>query len=269
MSTPSVLFVHAHPDDEALWTGGTTVAAAEAGWRVAVLTCTWTEGTRRYEELCRSLDFLGAGAPRLLRYADAGVPESAPDELPFCRADLDTEIGALVAQIRAFRPDVVVTYDGYGVYGHPDHIHTHRIVVAAVDDAALGVLYPDAGPAWHVSSLYMVTPPKSLARATWERTTRTAAPDDDHLPGTDDDRIDVEVDVRPYLDRKWSALMSHESEIRRSSALRILTALDAEQRAYFIGTESYLRRDLGPGGLLLPGAVVLDHGSEAAPSSLH
>ncbi len=73
-----MLAVHAHPDDESIFSGGVLAQHAAAGARTEVVTATWTEGTHRAEELARALEILGAGPPRLLGYADAKVPESAP-----------------------------------------------------------------------------------------------------------------------------------------------------------------------------------------------
>ncbi|CAM5610665.1 1D-myo-inositol 2-acetamido-2-deoxy-alpha-D-glucopyranoside deacetylase [Streptomyces microflavus] len=78
VSLPSLLAVHAHPDDESLFSGGVLAQHAAAGARTAVVTTTWVEGSHRVIELARALEILGAGAPRLLGYADARVPESAP-----------------------------------------------------------------------------------------------------------------------------------------------------------------------------------------------
>nr|WP_328817123.1 PIG-L family deacetylase [Nonomuraea cypriaca] len=92
------------------------------GARTAVVTCTWAAGTRRAGELERSLDILGAGKPRLLEYADARKPESAPGRLRFLDVPLGEAVGRLVEHIREFRPDVVLTYDAYGAYG----MHAHE-----------------------------------------------------------------------------------------------------------------------------------------------
>ncbi|MCA2222037.1 PIG-L deacetylase family protein [Nonomuraea aurantiaca] len=100
MTEPSLLCVHAHPDDEALWTGGTLARFADAGARTGVVTCTWTEGTRRVAELARSLDILGAGEPRLLGYADGNAGLSAPGAARFVDAPLDEAVGRLVGHIR-------------------------------------------------------------------------------------------------------------------------------------------------------------------------
>ena len=162
MSTPSVMAVFAHPDDESLSAGGLLARTAGEGGRTAVVTSTWAPDSRRAAELAAALRLLGAGPPRLLGYADARVPDSAKGRPRFCDAPLDDAVCSLVEHIRDFRPDIIVTHDAYGgVTGHPDHLHTHRITVLAAQAAVLEGLYPDAGPPWRARSLYLATHPHS------------------------------------------------------------------------------------------------------------
>lgn len=155
-----LLFVHAHPDDESIWTGGLIAAAARSGASVSVVTCTMGElgevigapyqglvadeadqlGGFRVAELRSALRALGANgpdnAPRFLggagRWRDSGMAGDKGNEHP--RAFVNSGDEA-VAQLRTIldelQPDVVITYDADGGYGHPDHIRAHDITVAA------------------------------------------------------------------------------------------------------------------------------------------
>ncbi|TNY37809.1 PIG-L family deacetylase [Thermomonospora catenispora] len=237
-----LMCVHAHPDDEAIWTGGVLARAADEGIRTAVVTCTWTEGTRRAAELARSLEILGAGRPRLLGYADAEVPESGPSR--FVDAPLEESVGRLVAHIRDFRPDTVITYDAYGGYGHPDHIHAHRVTLAAVEAAAHPRLHPEAGDPWRVRELHLVTFPLSVVRTLWEELLGAPPEPDRALPGVPDEMVALTVDVRPWTGRKWRALQAHESEAERGAGPAMLSGLSEEQRVRLLGTEYYIRRPL-------------------------
>jgi N-acetyl-1-D-myo-inositol-2-amino-2-deoxy-alpha-D-glucopyranoside deacetylase len=157
------LFVHAHPDDETLTTGLTMAAYAARGHDVHVLTCTLGEegevippalahlgadrddtlGTWRRQELRAAMSVLGVGHSVLgedpeggvaSRYRDsgmAGTPAAAHRDA-FARADPAEASAMVAAQIRALLPDVVVTYDEHGGYGHPDHIQTHRMTMLAL-----------------------------------------------------------------------------------------------------------------------------------------
>ncbi|MEP7035567.1 MAG: N-acetyl-1-D-myo-inositol-2-amino-2-deoxy-alpha-D-glucopyranoside deacetylase [Dermatophilaceae bacterium] len=162
-----LLFVHAHPDDETLTSGVTMAAHVARGDDVHLLTCTLGEegevippelahlradrddrlGPWRREELRAAMSLLGV-AQRVLgedlergvasRYRDSGMAGASSEGHPdaFARAD-PAEAAELVAgHIRALRPDVVVTYDQHGGYGHPDHIQTHRATVAALSALA-------------------------------------------------------------------------------------------------------------------------------------
>ncbi|MFD0838279.1 PIG-L family deacetylase [Williamsia serinedens] len=244
----SVMFVHAHPDDESLWTGGTIARLADAGATLSTLCLTWADGTKRHAELQRALAALGAPPATALGYADRGFADSAPGAPRLCDADFDVVVMQVAGAIRTHRPDVVVTYDAYGVYGHPDHIRTNRVTLAAVDAAATSSIYPDAGLAWQVRSAYLTTVPTS----TMEAIRRRIGTDPDAPPaGTPDEDIDLSVDVADWVDRKWSAIVEHRSEMDRSTALKALLALDEETRRRLLRVEYYLRRDLVPGGCAL------------------
>ncbi|MEV0401142.1 PIG-L family deacetylase [Actinoallomurus sp. NPDC050550] len=243
MSDTGLLCVHAHPDDEALWTGGVLARYADAGVRTGVVTCTWVEGTRRVEELRRSLALLGAGEPRLLGYSDAGANESGGDER-FVEADVDEAVGRLVGHIREFRPDVVVTYDAFGGYGHPDHVRAHRVTLAAVEAAAYEQLFPEAGEPWQARTLYLVTVPRSVVRAEWEKIFGAPPEPGQVLPGTPDEQVTTTVDVRAWADRKWEAFQAHESEAERGAGPAMFAGLPDEERERLLATEWYIRRDL-------------------------
>ncbi len=238
----SLLCVHAHPDDEALWTGGLLARSAEAGGRTGVVTCTWAEGTRRAGELERSLAILDAGKPRLLGYADARVPESAPGSPRFCDAPLEESVGRLVGHIREFRPDAVITYDGYGGYGHPDHVHAHRVTLAAVEAAGYPQLYPGAGEPWRPRSLYLATVPRSAVLALWPQVFGGEPEPGQPLPGVPDEEISTTVDVRRWHERKWAAFAAHASEAERGAGPAVFAALPAETRQRLLGTEWFIRR---------------------------
>ncbi len=239
--------MHAHPDDEALWTGGVLARYADAGVRTGVVTCTWAAGTRRAGELERSLAILGAGRPRLLEYADAHVPESAVGGPRFIDAPFDESVGRLVAHIRDFRPDVVVTYDGYGCYGHPDHIQAHRVTLAAVEAAGYDQLYPGTGAPWRPRQFFLATVPQSAVRSLWRELFDVPPGPTETLPGVADDRVGATVDVSPWYDRKWAALTRHESEAERGAGPAPLAKLPEETRRRLLGTEWYIRRDLAAG----------------------
>jgi N-acetyl-1-D-myo-inositol-2-amino-2-deoxy-alpha-D-glucopyranoside deacetylase len=238
---PGLLAVHAHPDDEAILTGGVLAQAAAAGRRAAVVTCTGGERGEvvgegldpvavrprlaevRAAELVRALDVLGVGPPRLLGYRDSGMlgEEGNDDPSSFWRAPFDEAVGRLVSHIRDFRPAVVLTYDAYGGYGHPDHVQAHRVTLVAVEAAAAAPLYPEAGEPWRAAKVYFATFPKSAilmaTRLLAERGLPTpfepAERIEDVVGGASDDEITTVVDVRPWLEQKITALKSHATQL--------------------------------------------------------
>src|SRR5262245_9929778 len=159
----SLLTVHAHPDDETISTGGVMARYSRAGNRVVCVTCTGGEQGEivipdmdtpenhaqlreiREEELRRALEHLGPIHHRWLGYIDSGMMGTPENELPgtFWQADLDEAAGRLVRIIRETRPQVVVGYNDFGSYGHPDHIRSAQVAKLAFERAGDASQYPD------------------------------------------------------------------------------------------------------------------------------
>ena len=158
---PTLMTIHAHPDDETIGTGGTMAKAVAAGRRVVLVTGTRGEmgeivvpemdtpenhrrlAEIRAAELERAMDRLGVTEWENLGYRDSDMMGRVGNHDPRCfwRADLDEAAGRLVWLIRRYQPDVVTAYNAFGGYGHPDHIRVHDVAVRA---------FPRAGdPAWY------------------------------------------------------------------------------------------------------------------------
>jgi N-acetyl-1-D-myo-inositol-2-amino-2-deoxy-alpha-D-glucopyranoside deacetylase len=242
----ALLAVHAHPDDESLWTGGLLARSADAGNATAVVTCTDGEladgssfappGTRT-KEWAEALQVLGVTSSAMLHYRDSGRLGHGQGSL--CGAPFDDVVAHLVGQIRALRPAAVVTYDAAGASGHLDHIRVHRATLAAVEAAAVPFLLPAHGPAWAVESVWLSTAPSSLAAHAAAVGLHPA-----EVPSTPDERVDVSLDVRPWLATKWAALQCHASEFERGASISVFA--DPTLRDLGLGTEFFLHRP-GPG----------------------
>lgn len=241
---PSLLGVFAHPDDESLLAGGVLARHAAAGARTAVVTTTWARAGARARELAAALSVLGAGEPRMPGYADARDESSSPGRPRLGDAPLDEVIAQLVLQIRAFRPDVVITHDALGqLTAHPDHRHTHRVTLLAVEAAALGPLYPETGAPWQPSALYAATHPHSGVADLGPLLAGVGKA----VVTVPDEYVTATVDVTPWLDEKWRAIRSHRSQLERSRSLPgLLSSLPEEPRNRILGTEYYTRVSLTP-----------------------
>ncbi|MFG2684119.1 PIG-L family deacetylase [Streptomyces sp. NPDC048392] len=244
MSRPSLLGVFAHPDDESLLAGGVLAQHAAAGAATAVVTATWAPDTHRAAELADALALLGAGKPRMLGYADARIPQSAPGMPRLCDAPLDDVVDVLVGHIRELRPDIVVTHDAYGqLTGHPDHVRTHQITLLAAEAAGLAHLHPEVGPPWQPAALYAATHPES-----------GVGPLGPLLEGVDktvlavpDSYVTTSVDVTPWVDAKLRAILAHQGEVARERSLPgILARLSEADRIQIIQTEHFTRLTPGP-----------------------
>lgn len=189
----TLMTVHAHPDDEAIGTGGTMARAVQDGHRVVLVTCTGGElgeivvpeldteenhrrlAEIRAGELAAAMHELGVTEWEGLGYRDSGMIDTPGNDDPrsFWRANLDEAAGRLVWLVRQFRPDVMTTYNDFGGYGHPDHIRTHDVAVRAFDRAGDPDWYPEQLEAglepWTPCKLYEQVIPASVRRRMSER----------------------------------------------------------------------------------------------------
>jgi len=118
------------------------------------------------------------------------------------------------------RPQVLVTYDDFGGYGHPDHIQAHRVAMYAAVLAAAPSFRPDLGEAWDIAKIYWTAFPKSIVLAGIEalkaagETTGFAAMDPDDMPFVVDDAlVTTTIDAEDWLDRKMAAMAAHATQI--------------------------------------------------------
>jgi len=166
--------VHAHPDDEVVFTGGTLLLYANKGVNTVLVTATGGEegeihdpdldpdearprlGDIRREELRQAVEILRIGHLQMLNYRDSGMAGSDANAQPenFHNADRDEATQKLVALVRRYRPQVLITYDDFGAYGHPDHIACNVITRAAFDKAGDASYHPELGEPWQPLKLY-------------------------------------------------------------------------------------------------------------------
>ncbi len=274
-----LLLVHAHPDDETIGTGATMAKYAAENVLVTLVTCTLGEegevlvpelahlaadrddqlGPRRREELATAMEALRVSDHRLLggagRWRDSGMIGTPANERADCfwRADLDEAVRELVAIVREVRPQVVVTYDENGGYGHPDHIQAHRVAVAAFESAGDPAFAPELGEAWRPGKLYWTAIPKSALQQGIEALKASGnenffgVDSADDLPfGVPDEQITTEVDASEHLEAKVAAMRSHRTQIEVDGPFFALSN-HVGQRAF--GVEHYIlaRGERGPG----------------------
>ncbi len=176
MAPLRLMAVHAHPDDESSKGAAVMARYAAEGVDVLVVSCTGGERgdvlnprlqddpevladlpARRRLEMAAAASALGV-RQTWLGFVDSGLPEGDPlPPLPegcFALAPLTETVPALVAKIREFRPQVLLTYDENGGYPHPDHIMTHVVSMAAVEAAADAEQHPELGEPWQVAKVY-------------------------------------------------------------------------------------------------------------------
>jgi N-acetyl-1-D-myo-inositol-2-amino-2-deoxy-alpha-D-glucopyranoside deacetylase len=250
-----LLLVHAHPDDESINNGATMAKYVAEGAHVTLVTCTLGEegevlvpdlvhlaadrndalGEHRIGELDAAMKELGVTDYRFLggpgRYRDSGMvydeagSATAPPEVKdgtFWRADLREAANHLVEVIRDVRPQVLVTYDDFGGYGHPDHIQAHRVATYGAALAAAPSYQPGLGEAWDISKVYWVAMSASRLRDGLRRlrdagdtTVFEGMDPEGPLPpfAIEDDQLTAAVDGNAHVEQKLAAMRAHATQI--------------------------------------------------------
>jgi LmbE family N-acetylglucosaminyl deacetylase len=235
----TLMAVHAHPDDEATGTGGLLARSAAEGIRTVLVTCTdgscgdGPDGVKpgepghdpaavvemRQAELAKSCAVLGVEHLELLGYVDSGMMGWPNNDTAgsFWTTPVPDAAAKLAELIRRYQPDVVVTYDENGFYGHPDHIQAHRITMAAVAETGLPAkVYWTTAPRSKMDEFSKIM--KELG-ADWED------PDDEDGPlsevGLPDEEITTWLDTRAYGGQKFDALAAHASQSENIFFLRM------------------------------------------------
>jgi LmbE family N-acetylglucosaminyl deacetylase len=242
------VFFHAHPDDEAIATGGTMAKAAAAGHRVVLVLATRgelgepVEGVlrdgehlwqRRVEESHRSAEVLGVARVEFLGYRDSGMmgESTNDDEGSFWRADFDEAADRFAAIVDEERADVVVVYDENGGYGHPDHIQVHRVGVEGARRAGVVNIYE--------STVSREAVLRSLANAGDEsgETESLRAEIEAGTFGSPEALITHAVDVSAFVDQKRASMVAHASQIPDDS---FFLAMPPEIFEQAFGVEWYI-----------------------------
>ena len=266
MDQLTFLAVHAHPDDEASSTGGLYRLLANQGVRTVLVCCTNGEcgdgpdGAKpdadhhdgdevaavRAIELDNAVEVLGISRLVRLGYRDSGMkgwPQNSDPE-SFWATPASVAAEKLAAILREESPQVIMTYNEYGFYGHPDHIQAHLITLAAIK-------LLDYEP-----TLYYNAIPDSVMvrfRERWEQEDREQkaadaakglvrepepANEEDEIPmGTPDADISAAIDISDVSDAKFDALAAHQSQIADSFWMK----MGREQFKQVMGTEWFIR----------------------------
>src|SRR5688500_18240421 len=218
-------------------------------------------GGYRISELRGAMSALGVDDMRFLggagRYRDSGMMGTPANGKPraFWNADLDEAVAHAVAVVREVRPQVLVTYDENGGYGHPDHIQAHRVAMAAVDAAADPGYRPDLGQAWDVAKVYWCCYPRSVMRAGIEAMAElgedspfASLGDVEEVPfAVPDELVAAAVDGRAHAASKDAAMRAHATQITVDGPF---FALSNNLGLEVLGVEYYrlVRGERGPSG---------------------
>ena len=249
IENPALLACFAHPDDESFGSGGMLTHYAQNSVHVALVCATRGEVGQiadpalatpetlpevREDELRCACQAMGFEDLIFLDYRDSGMAGTAENEDPraFINIDADEVVSRLVGLIRRIQPQVVITFDPTGGYGHPDHIAIHHHTVAAFHAAGDADQYPEQGPAWQPSRLFYAVLARSIftemRRRMKERGLDTSNFDNFEKEtgrselGWPDDQIDFVMDVSETVEAKWAALHCHQTQFGAESIFQQL-----------------------------------------------
>jgi LmbE family N-acetylglucosaminyl deacetylase len=249
---PTIVFFHAHPDDEVVLTGGSIARASDAGRRVVLIIATNGEHgevpgdlaadetivERRRKETECSAAVLGVHHVLWLGYSDSGMTgwDQNDDPSSLWQADVEDAAARLAKLLQAEHADIFVTYDWHGGYGHPDHVQAHRVghraaALAATPRVLEATFSRDAMRSYSLEEL----------NEEWD----PDLPADDGNPfGTPEVDIHHAVDVSAYVPRKRQALACHASQTSDAGAM---LAMPEEMFATVFGTEWFIEPGRPPG----------------------
>jgi N-acetyl-1-D-myo-inositol-2-amino-2-deoxy-alpha-D-glucopyranoside deacetylase len=230
-----LLLVHAHPDDETINNGATMAMYAALGAEVTLVTCTRGEegevlveehshkaaaqddllGEHRVIELADAMKALGVRDYRFLgapdkQYRDSGMMDTEPNNRDdsFWRADFEEATRYLINVIDEVKPHVLITYDEFGGYGHPDHIQAHRVAMAAAEKSS-----------WDVEKIYWNVTPRSVIQEGIDKMKELGsdffgAESAEDLPFCKDDSfVSTLIDGNEYVEAKMAAMRAHATQI--------------------------------------------------------
>jgi LmbE family N-acetylglucosaminyl deacetylase len=245
---------HAHPDDEAIATGGTMARAAAAGHRVVLVVATRGElgevaddvlregeslADRRMVEQAEAAKILGVERVEFLGYRDSGMADDPrrDDAGSFWTADVEEAAQRLATILEAEHADVLTVYDHKGNYGHPDHIQVHRVGHRAAEIAGTPAVFEAT-----MNHDYIVGLMREMGDRMPEGVER---PDPEEMElGMPEAVLTTRVDVTDFVDRKRAAMQAHASQIGENSFF-LQMPLDVFSRAF--GYEWFIHKGVEPG----------------------
>ena len=250
----TVVFFHAHPDDESIATGGTMAELAADGHRIVLVVATRGENgevddgflqpgeaiwERREAETHASAEILGVSRVEFLGYVDSGMMGTPENDVPgsFWQADVEEAARRLAAICTEEDADVLTAYDENGVYGHPDHIQVHRVGMRAAQLAGTPKVYMNTFSRDHMR--------RGLEKAAAAGVELPDVSDEDEMEiGVSEELITTTIDVRDCIDVKRRSMVAHASQISETS---FFLAMPAEMFKEAFGWEWYILAGARPG----------------------